>query len=267
MKRLAILSLVLACGCASSKPIFTVDDAGPDGDLMLSKDSSMAPPTEVYGHTASALYRLNPVTKDVINVGTFMGCVYVNDIAIDQDSNLYGVTGTQLVAIDSNSARCTVVATGAFPNSLSFVPAGTLSATEVLVGYEGGDYVRIDPKTGMKTKVGQIGGGYTSSADIVSVIGGKTFVTVKGPSCSDCLAEVNPVTGALVKNWGSVNFTDVFGLAFWGGKLYGFANDGSLFEVSLANGFAESTAIPNQSPMLAWAGAGSTTSAPLVTPK
>src|SRR5204863_7117490 len=131
---------------------------------------------------------------------------------------------------------------------------------------EGGDYVKVDPKTGMKTKVGQIGMGFSSSGDIVSVIGGKTFVTVKGPSCSDCLAEINPMTGALVKNWGSVNFTDVFGLAFWGGKLYGFANDGSLFEVALDNGVASSTLIPipNQMMGLMWAGAGSTTSAPLV---
>lgn len=247
------------------------DDAGAgmDGDLILAKDAQMTVPTEVYGQTASALFRLNPVTKEVTNVGNFNGCVYVNDIAIDQGSNIYGVTGNQLVTIDSTTARCLVIATGAFPNSLSFVPPGVLSSGEMLVGYEGGDYVKIDPQTGVKTKVGQIGNGLSSSGDIVSVIGGKTFVTVKGPSCSDCLAEVSPVTGALVNNWGPIGYTDVFGLAFWGGKLYGFAADGTLFEVTLANGMASSTpiAIPNAPPMLMWAGAGSTTSAPLDIPK
>ena len=260
---------LLLCAC-SSKAKFS-DDAGTmmDGDLILSKDAQMTVPTEVYGQTASTLYRLNPVTKEVDNVGNFNGCVYVNDIAIDQSSNIYGVTGNQLVTIDSASARCIVIATGAFPNSLSFVAPGVLSSGEMLVGYEGGDYVKIDPQTGVKTKIGQIGGGLTSSGDIVSVIGGKTFVTVKGQGCSDCLAEVNPMTGALVKNWGPIGFTDVFGLSFWGGKLYGFANDGTLFEVVLGNGMVTSTAIaiPNAPAMLMWAGAGSTTSASLETPK
>jgi hypothetical protein len=256
---------VLVVGCTSKTPFMGSVDSGIDTGPMFNQDSSTAPPTEVYGHTASNLYRLNPVTKEVDDLGTFKGCVYVNDIAIDQSSNLYGVTGTQLVSLDS-SARCSVIATGLFPNSLSFVPAGVLSSTEVLVGYEGGDYVKIDPMTGMKTKVGQIGMGLTSSGDIVSVIGGKTFVTVKGQGCNDCLAEVSAQTGALVKNWGPLGFTDVFGLAFWGGKLYGFANDGSLFEVTLQNDMAVSTLIPipNQMAGLMWAGAGSTTSAPLM---
>jgi hypothetical protein len=259
-----------ALSCASSTKPFGGGDGGADADPIFTQDSGpVGPAAEVYGETPSALYRVNPITKGVEKVGTFQSCVYVNDLALDHLSNLYGVTATQLFLIDTSTARCTAIATGAFPNSLSFVPAGTLDSVEALVGYEGADYVRIDVQTGKKTKVGDLGGGFVSSGDIVSVIGGKTFLSVKGNGCNDCLAEVDPKTGALVRNWGPLNHADVFGLAFWGGKLYGFAADSTLFEVALSMGSLTTTdiPIPNQPPGIAWAGAGSTTSAPLEVPK
>jgi hypothetical protein len=269
MKRVALALILCAC---SSRRDFSEPDAGMgDGSsLMTLEGGPIAPPTEVYGQTAAALFRLNPLTKEVVKVGNFEGCIYVNDIAIDRSSTIYGVTANQLVRIDRNTAKCTVITTGAFPNSLSFVPAGTLDpSAEALVGYEGSSYVQIDPQTGSKKKIGSLSGGFTSSGDVVSVIGGQTFVTVKGQGCNDCLAQIDPKTGDLAMNWGPLGFSDVFGLAFWGGKLYGFANDGRLFEIQLENGVAVSTEIdiPNRTPDLLWAGAGSTTSAPLTTPK
>lgn len=265
--RAAVLLLVL-CACASKRP-FVEEDAGTTNDsgpFTMTDTGSNAPPTEVYGQTATTLYRLNPVTKEVTKVGIFDGCIYVNDIAIDRNSTIYGVTGTQLVRIDRGTAKCDVITTGAFPNSLSFVPAGTLDPTsEALVGYEGADYVRIDVNTGNKTKVGKLSGGYTSSGDIVSVIGGSTYLTVKGNGCNDCLVQIDAKTGDLAADFGSLGFGDVFGVAFWGGRIYGFANDGTMFEVQIAQGQATST--PIQNGMLMWAGAGSTTSAPLVPPK
>jgi hypothetical protein len=240
-------------------------DGSTDAPIFATDSGRPKPPPEVYGHTASALYRVDPIAHTVAIVGNFQGCSYINDIALDQNGILYGATGTALYSISTQSARCTLIANGTFPNSLSFVPVGTLDgANEALVGYEGGDYVRIDTNTGNKTVVGSLGGGYVSSGDVVSAIGGSTYVTVKGNGCSDCLVEVDPKTGALLKNWGDVGHTDVFGVAFWGGKVYGFANDGSLFEMSLANDSVTSTTL--QSPANAWAGAGSTTSAPLIPP-
>lgn len=274
MRALAALSLAVTAlsslSCATSTRPFGDPEAGADADPIFTRDSGpIGPAAEVYGETPAALYRVNPISKGVEKIGTFQGCIYVNDIALDHDSNLYGVTATQLYLIDTNTARCTPISSGSFPNSLSFVPAGTLDSVEALVGYEGGDYVRVDVQTGKKTKVGDLGGGFVSSGDIVSVIGGKTFLTVKGNGCNDCLAEVDPKTGALVRNWGALGHADVFGLAFWGGKLYGFASDSTLFEVSLSMGSATTTdiPIPNQPPGIAWAGAGSTTSAPLEVPK
>ena len=199
----------------------------------------------------------------------FNGCTYVQDIALDEQSNIYGSTGAELFYIETNTAHCTRIAAGTFPNSLSFVPAGTVEADrEALVGFQGGDYVKIDPKSGMVTKIGAIGGGLESSGDIVSAKGGKTYVTVRGKdsagkTCADCLIEIDPATGKLTKNWGPIGRADVFGLAFWAGDLYAFTAAGELLLVTLTGGKLEATPIPITNAPTNFAGAGSTTSAPI----
>ena len=67
----------------------------------------------------------------------------------------------------------------------------------------------------------------------MSVRDGKSFLTVKGPDCADCLVEFDPKTGALVKNWGPLGYADAYGLAFWGGELYAFTEGGEVVLVKL----------------------------------
>jgi hypothetical protein len=281
----ALVLALAACATSSGRTGFddSVTDSeanepapAPSGDFGK-EPAPEAPPVEiaeVYGHSARTLYRLDPTTKEVVTVGTFQGCQDVIDIAIDEESNIIGTGFFELYAIDKGNAACTLIARGQYPNSLSYVPKGTVDPdVEALVGYNDGTYVRIDPTTGALTSIGSLGGNLHSSGDIVSVKGGKTYLTVKdagfgGGSCSqsDCLVEVDPKTGALIKNWGSVGYKDVFGLAFWGGNVYGFDDSGNLFEVTFDNGQLKTGAIPiPQRPAnLAFWGAGSTTSAPLV---
>ena len=98
-----------------------------------------------------------------------------------------------------------------------------------------------------------------------------SYLTVKdvaksgGCKSSDCLVEVNPKTGALIRKLGSLGHSDVFGLAFWAGKAYGFDLEGKLFEVDLANGNVQTKpiGIPKAPSGLSFWGAGSTTSAPV----
>lgn len=226
---------------------------------------------EVYGHSATTLYKLQPVSKEVSIVGDFDGCASVIDIALDEQSTLYAVSSRTLYTVDKETAVCTVVSIGDYPNSLSFVPKGTLDdKEEALVGYggaRGDEYLRIDVKSGTSTTIGRLGGDFVSSGDIVSVKGGKTFLTVKGSGCmdTDCLVEIDPKTGLMVKNWGSIQHRKVFGLAFWGGNVYGFDDQGSLFEVTFdVDTIATSPIlIPNRPADLRFWGAGSSTSAPL----
>lgn len=277
------LAALVACGGSSSRSGFeqtpdpaTEQPAAPPastGDFDTTKPPPSAPGpvevNEVFGHSDTTLFRLDPKTKAVTEVGAFAGCSSVIDIALDEASTLYAVSYNELYTIDKATAKCTSIAKGEYPNSLSFVPKGTVDANaEALVGYEDSDYVRIDPKTGAKTKIGTLGGGLRSSGDIVSVKGGKTYLSVKGGSCTtnDCLVEVDPANGKLVKNWGSIEHKDVFGLSFWGGKVYGFNKTGDLFEVVFGTSQLATTVIPmpGKPSGLSFWGAGSSTSAPLV---
>ena len=65
-------------------------------------------------------------------------------------------------------------------------------------------------RRGAITTVGAIGGGYTSSGDIVSVEGGGTYLTVKGGpnACNDCSIQVDPKTGSFLLEWGPLGHAD-----------------------------------------------------------
>lgn len=246
------------------------DDGGQsfgEGGLDASHDS--APPPEValvYAHSPSVLYQLDPKTKTATVVGPFTGgCADVIDIAIDGAKNAYATTFSAFYKVDLKTAACTHVSDGTYPNSLSFVPKGTLDPNaEALVGYFGSQYVRIDTTSGAVTNVGSLGQGYASSGDIVSVINGGTFLTVNGSGCGDCLLQVNPKTGDVIQNYGSVNHASVFGIAFWAGVVYGFDDAGQVFSITWKNNAITTTDIPvpNPPPGLQFWGAGSTTAAP-----
>jgi hypothetical protein len=141
----------------------------------------------------------------------------------------------------------------------------------VLVAYDGRIYYRINTTTGGKQQIGAFpsNSGFESSGDIVSVQDGGTFLTVKNmtssPMCNDCLVQVNPVTGALIRNYGTIPYTDVFGIAYWGGSVYGFTALGQLFEIAPnGNGIiTRPITIPNSPPGLSFFGAGSSTAVPV----
>jgi hypothetical protein len=241
---------------------------GSDGGIMIDAgpipDASMAP-AEVFGQSAGTLYKVDPVTNVVTTVGDFQVCDSVIDIALDKNGNMYATTSSGFYSVDKATAVCTHIADGAYPNSLSFVPAGTVDPNvEALVGYEGAEYVRIDLTSGAVTTIGSLGNaGYASSGDVVSVIGGGTYLTVNGNGCNDCIVEVNPTTGALVKNIGKLAYSEVYGLAFWGGSAYGFSATGPVFQINLTTAACTDIPIPNMPAGYPWYGAGSTTAAPL----
>lgn len=131
--------------------------------------------------------------------------------------------GTELYAIDPASGACTKIANGPQPYTLTFIPAGTLDPTE------------------------------------------EALVAFSG---SDYY-RVNRTTGALtrhghvVKNLGSIGRSGVFGLGAWGGKLYGFLDDGETCEITIgASTVTSSTIVPNPTKPASWIGGGSSTAAP-----
>lgn len=250
---------------------------------------------EVYGHSDTQLYKLEPISTEVTIVGTF-DCVSITlpgsgegmwDIAIDKDGLMMGTLAkiegfTQsgaLVGIDKSNAHCWVVATGIYPNSLTFVPAGTLDpSVEALVGYNGAEYLRIDPQSGAQQPIGSLnpnptGQDWESSGDVVSIINDKTYLTVKPAgsgsrySGPDNIVEVDPATGQATTLIGNTTYPKLWGLGYWGGIAYGFSATGQLASIDLTNGMATAIPIADAPPGLAWWGAGVTTAAPVEVPK
>jgi hypothetical protein len=237
----------------------SIPESGPPADVTQ-------PPVDyVYAHSPTVLYKVDPAKKTMTTIGNFSancGNENVIDIAVDQSNNGFATTFAGVYKLDLVSAKCTLISQGSYPNSLSFVPAGTLDPNaEALVGYNGSTYVRINTTTGAVTNVGGLTGGYSSSGDIVSVKNGGTFLTVTGNNCGDCLLQVDPKTGNMVQNYGSINHGAVFGIAFWAGVVYGFDDGGELFSITWQNNKLTTTNIPTTGGLQFW-GAGSTTSAP-----
>jgi hypothetical protein len=279
----------------------TLDDGG-TGTFDASHPDAGGAVGEVYGHSADTLYRLEPFSKTVTVVGK-LDCINVVqgflgscgdglwDIAIDKDGNVFGTSMTvgdqlcqnpagHLVSIDKATAHCTLVNSmpgQKYPNSLAFVPVGTIDATkEVLVGYVGADYVQIDPSTGAMTKIGSLNPNTTgtiwySSGDVVSVKGGKTYLTGKPDSSTlyagtDTLLEVDPKTGVALEIVGDTGFTKLWGIGFWAGTVYGFSATGQLCAIDTTTGKGTAIPLPTVPPGLAWWGAGTTTVAPVDAP-
>jgi hypothetical protein len=74
-------------------------------------------------------------------------------------------------------------------------------------------------------------------------------------------------SGAMKKMIGHLDHASVFGLAFWGGVAYGFDDGGALFQIDLGTAATTLIPMPGAPKGLSFWGAGSTTAAPLVTPK
>lgn len=281
-----------------------VGDGGSQGSLPQN-DSGTAPnssdgPGEVFGHSADTLYKLEPLSMTVTTVGKF-SCVDIPcnlgegmwDIALDKDGNMYGSVAIAngacdgsmagaIVKIDKTNASCTIVGTSssAFPNSLSFVPAGTIDPSkEVLVGYNQDAYLRIDPTSGTTTTIGGLnpnstGQTWYSSGDIVSIIGGKTYLTASttsdGTGGDDSILEVDPVHGtalAVVGTVGSIGAQHVWGLGFWAGTAYGFDDSGQLLTIDLTTGVGTPVPLSGSLSGLSFYGAGNTTAAPVNKPR
>lgn len=242
-------------GGAGGEPIEY--DAGADGYYP--------PPTAaVYANSSDSLYVIDPATNAVSLVGPFQGCDFVIDIAVNRTGGVFATTKSALFAVDPKTAACKYIANGTYPNSLSFVPQGTVNPDhETLVGYNGSSYVRIDPNTGLVSPVGDLGDpSLASSGDLFSLIGGGTYLTVKSEKCNDCLVEVDPSTGKLLKQLGPIGaYSNVWGLAFWGGTAYGFTNSGLMFSLDPAT--MKTAPIAYNGGNLAFWGAGSSTAAPM----
>jgi hypothetical protein len=214
-------------------------------------------------------------------------------------------TAAYPLSVRGNAVHCEATWTlpaGAKFFGLTMAPENTVAATEVLIGANNaGELFRIDETTGQTTQVGTLGKDargqpYQLSGDIVFLSNGGNpigFATVRtctpgshggAPTCSsvDTLIEVDvhalragtqsvlkSVRGEVKKgawctnNASPAEFGSMFGIVAFRDKVYGFSRKGDFVEIRNDDGTG---CLLAAYPQDKFAGAGVTTSAPVVAP-
>jgi hypothetical protein len=247
------------------------NNGGPDGGNGGPDAADNGGTTAVFAHTASTLFRVDPITYAITRVGDFAwpaGNDSMTDIAIDENGLMIGTSFNRVYRVDPDTAACTMLSNnlqGMF-NGLSFVPgmlAFGVDGPDVLVGTRAADgkVFEVNPMTGATTEIGDMGEGFSSSGDIVAVTGFGMVATVPtGTFGPDKLVRLAPTTFAATPIGASTGFDDLWGVGFWAGRVFGFSEGGNLTIIDSATGVGTSVATGGE----AWWGAAVTTAAPLI---
>ncbi len=234
--------------------------------------------SRVYAHSGDTLYRLNPLTLSPMQIGAMSGITgQLLDLAVDNTDRIVGASRTELYTISATSGAATLLRTldaGAQGfTSLSFIPATNPNDPDILVAAnESGEVFQINEANGTATLIGNYGmhNGMQvkSSGDLFGVRGYGIFATVDvGDGTMDFLARVDPANGWKATPLAQSTMHDkIFGLGFWGGKIYGFVDNGfeaatgTMLQIDSVTGAATELAMGPQR----WFGAGVTTDAPII---
>ena len=169
----------------------------------------------------------------------------LQDIAIDSN----GKRGASRTSSSLNPFTAAATPIGSLTGQLASVNALVFGANNTLYASGQGELYTINTSTGAATPVGATTDGtvtYGSTGDL-AFINGMLYMTTPaavGQGTGDRLVVVNPNTGATTL-LGATGFTDIDGLAFVGGTLYGFPNISSsnvlnngpqLISLNLTNG-------------------------------
>jgi hypothetical protein len=217
-------------GAASSSSASNGGSAG-DGGAGGGLDESL-----IFAHTKSAFYRYRPEANTLLKAADFDGCHDVKDIALDNVGRMYATSyDGALYTVDTSTGACDELEdsnTGYYPESLGWVPAGAIDQDPWLVAYDGNDYLRIDPASGVSAVVTAGVLGAVEGIDLVAPKGGDGWAIVSGVGCENhCLAPIQLATGAITGVQQAFGVYDVYGLAWHQGIAYGFHHTGAVYAV------------------------------------
>ena len=273
--RVFLAALVLAaCG--------PTDRDNPAADAPSQGDASIDVPTvdtsRVFAHSNTTLYQLNNATLATTTIGAMTGLGSgLLDLAIDKNDRMVGITSDRLFEINPTNGQATLLAAldTDFATSLSFIPEDLEdpNSPEILVTVDGSNVLQIDLVTGQTTVIGsygmQAGQPIISSGDLFAVRGLGIYATVNigtDATAVDFLARIDPTTWQATPLGIGTGFDKIFGLGFWGGKIYGFidlgfeANSGKMIDIDINTGAGTELSTSSQR----WFGAGVTTDAPIL---
>lgn len=268
---LGAIVVLVACGPAGREND-TVDAPGTQPDSPATPAMS-----RVYGHSGDRLYRLDPMTLAPTEIGAMTGLdAGLLDLAVDKNDRLVGITRLKLYSLSATTGAATLIrdlsASAQNFTSLSYVPGAAMSDPDMLISAnDQGNVYRIDETNGNAVLLGNYGMHNSmqvvSSGDIFGVRGFGVFATVDvGTGTMDYLARIDTTTWKATPLPNPTGYDKIFGLGFWGGKIYGFVDDGfdagtgKLIEINPTTG----TATMLNSSGVRWFGAGVTTSAPIL---
>ncbi len=292
---LAALVAVVSLGCSTrggTRP--TTDSAFPDSGVSDAAMDSTTPPPDtrpradtgpdlstvlVYAHSRDTLFTFSPADMRVEEVALFRDVSggdtpNMLDLAVDAEGNVFTASSDELWTVDPETAAVTMVGSFGLGDqlfALSFLAPGELGPNEVLIGATNeGAYYRIDITTARAVLLGTYPDGWRSSGDIVSVADLGTFATVRRDDFpSDVLVQIlfssDGTSTVLVKGpikSDSRDFTEIFGIGYWGRVLYGFSNAGELIEINRDTGAGSLVATETGTDQF-W-GAGVTTVVPVL---
>ncbi|MDQ3365044.1 MAG: hypothetical protein M3680_06420 [Myxococcota bacterium] len=279
MRKLLAGAVLWSAACGPSPRDTSATDAAPQADAAAPQDGTVVTDTSrVYAHSGGTLYRLNNATLVATPIGSMTGLDgNLLDLAVDQDDNIVGVTFNKLYTLNATTGVATLkgnlAASAENLTSLSYVPHLDPAMPDVLVSAnDEGKVFEINTVTGTATLKGNYGtapGGalIVSSGDLFGVRGVGVFATVNvGTDTQDYLARVDPANGWKATVIGSGTGHDkIFGLGYWGGKIYGFVDNGfdvgggKMIQIDATTG--KGTVLTSAN--IRWFGAGVATDAPI----
>jgi hypothetical protein len=277
MRILLASCLLVACGPSSrGGDEVTVDAPGGGSDVDAPPSVDMS---RVYAHSGGTLYRVDAESLTAMPIGamTGIGTQSLTDLAIDKDDHMVGITLDKLYSIDPATGAATLISdlsqSARGFTSLSFVPDPANPTADILVSAnDQGDVFQINPVTGTAEKIGNYGmtaaGQVKSSGDLIGVRGFGVYATVDvGTETNDYLAKIAPANGWKATPLGTGTSHDhIFGLGFWGGKIFGFVDKGATANAGVMIRIDSNTGASTdiQSGTIRWFGAGVATDAPVI---
>ncbi len=243
----------------------TLDGAAPDGSTAML----------VYANTQSDLYSLDVNSNKLTHLAALSSQCgdNMNDLAVDSSGQLYIFESNDAIyrlALDGTCSGRDVLSSMA---SDDLKITGRNAGTPVVVSIDTShtDYYSIDPASTPQANVTQITNGLFSSApkyDVACAKSGTCWTALDNSHCSagsssSCLISFNADGSGTPVLLGAIGVQPE-GLAYAGGALFSFADDGSIAKITLSATplVASVVAVNGATQPGSWNGAGSSSAYP-----
>jgi hypothetical protein len=153
----------------------------------------------------------------------------LTDIALDGSGQLFGTNLSDLYKFNTATNSSTSVgALGRFINGLGFATNGNLYGT--------GDsnFYQVNTTTGAATQVGSSIANFNSAGDIVFNPSTNQFLATSLSPNNSTLFSI--ALNGSASPIGNIGFSNVFGIFFEGGQLFGYTDDRRQIKIDLASG-------------------------------